>query len=100
MTRFSNTEVFIKKARKVHGNKYDYSHVKYVDSDSKVCIICPEHGEFWQVARTHLSGSGCPICVGRRKMRTSDYIKKRLLFMETSIIIRKLNIKAIQKRFV
>jgi len=78
MTKFSTTEVFINKAKKIHGDKYDYSHVKYVDSDTKVCIICPEHGEFWQVARTHLSGSGCPICVGRRKMRTSDYIKKAL----------------------
>ena len=76
MTKYSTTDEFIKKAKKIHGDKYDYSHVKYVDADSKVCIICSKHGEFWQVARTHLSGSGCPICAGRRKMRTSDFIDK------------------------
>ena len=55
-------EEFIKKARKVHGNKYDYSKVEYKNSSSKVCIICPQHGEFWQTANTHLQGSGCPSC--------------------------------------
>lgn len=76
MTRFSTTAEFIKKARLIHGNKYDYSKVEYVNSDEKVCIICPNHGEFWQVPRTHLSGSGCPICVGRKKMHTTDFVKQ------------------------
>ena len=40
------TEVFIKKAHAVHGNKYDYSKVEYVNNESDVVIICPEHGEF------------------------------------------------------
>ena len=70
------TEEFIKKAREVHGDKYDYSKVEYVGSESKVCIVCPEHGEFWQAPHTHLRGGGCPICVGRAKMRTSDFIKR------------------------
>ena len=55
-------ESFIEKARKVHGNKYDYSKVVYVNSRTKVCIICPIHGEFWQTPASHLSGKGCPIC--------------------------------------
>lgn len=38
---------FIKKARDVHGDKYDYSKVEYVNNKTKVCIVCPEHGEFW-----------------------------------------------------
>ena len=46
---------FIEKARKVHGNKYDYSKVNYVNNSTKVCIICPEHGEFWQIPYYHLS---------------------------------------------
>ena len=70
------TEEFIKRAREVHGDKYDYSKVEYVGSESKVCIVCPEHGEFWQAPHTHLRGGGCPICVGRAKMRTSDFIKR------------------------
>ena len=55
-------EGFIKKARLVHGNKYDYSKVEYVNNRTKVCIICPEHGEFWQTPNHHLSGCGCPKC--------------------------------------
>ena len=39
---------FIIRAKEVHGDKYDYSKVEYVNNKTKVCIICPEHGEFWQ----------------------------------------------------
>lgn len=59
--RFSSSkEEFIKKARKVHKDKYDYSKVNYDGSLTKVCIICPKHGEFWQRPNAHLSGHGCP----------------------------------------
>lgn len=53
---------FINDAIKVHDKTYDYSKVKYVDTHTKVCIICPKHGEFWQAPAHHLSGQGCPIC--------------------------------------
>lgn len=56
------TEQFIEKARKIHGDKYDYSKVEYVNCDTPVCIICPEHGEFWQEPRGHLRGYGCLKC--------------------------------------
>ena len=56
------TEEFIEKARKIHGDKYDYSKTKYIDSKTKVCIICPKHGEFWQTPNCHLDGKGCPLC--------------------------------------
>ena len=56
------TEDFIKQARIVHGDKYDYSKVEYTNAHTKVCIICPIHGEFWQIANDHLNGCGCPIC--------------------------------------
>ena len=59
-------EQFIEKAKKIHGDKYDYSKLKYNDSQSKVCIICPEHGEFQQRATDHLMGHGCPICNERK----------------------------------
>lgn len=42
--------------------KYDYSKTVYQDMHSKVLIICPQHGEFYQRAQSHLSGSGCPMC--------------------------------------
>ena len=54
---------FIEKAKKIHGDKYDYSKVEYVNSQTKVCIICPEHGEFWMKPNDHLSRKyGCHKC--------------------------------------
>ena len=58
----SNTKDFIKKAKEVHGNKYDYSKVEYINANTKVCIICSIHGEFWQTPHNHLNGCGCPYC--------------------------------------
>ena len=57
-----NTQIFIEKSKLIHGNKYDYSKVNYIDSITKVCIICPEHGEFWQEPNSHLRGNGCKKC--------------------------------------
>jgi len=56
------TEQFIKKARAVHGDKYDYSLVDYKNAKIKVKIICHEHGVFEQRPGSHLSGNGCPKC--------------------------------------
>lgn len=56
------TETFIEKANLIHNNKFNYSKTYYVNSREKVCIICPEHGEFWQRAVNHLSGFGCSVC--------------------------------------
>lgn len=53
---------FISDSRKIHGDKYDYSKVEYKNSKTKVCIICPEHGEFWQTPNAHLNGQGCNLC--------------------------------------
>ena len=58
----NSTESFILKARKIHGNKYDYSKTMYERYDKKVIIICPEHGEFLQTPGTHLDNSGCNLC--------------------------------------
>lgn len=56
------TPVFVEKARKVHGDKYDYSQTKYVNSTTKLTIICPQHGPILTHPQTHLGGSGCPKC--------------------------------------
>ena len=60
--QLSTTESFVKRASKVHHGKYDYSKAVYRDSKTKLCIICPEHGEFWQEPSNHLGGSECPRC--------------------------------------
>ena len=56
------TEQFIEDAHKVHGDKYDYSKVNYINNKIKVVIICPKHGEFTQTPNKHLLGRGCPKC--------------------------------------
>lgn len=63
----SSTSQFIDKSIKTHGNKFDYSKVEYIGSHTKVCIICPEHGEFYQSPTNHLSGYGCLKCAWKYK---------------------------------
>ena len=58
----STSSCFIDKAVKVHGDKYDYSLVNYKKAKSKVEIVCPKHGSFWQIANDHLNGCGCRRC--------------------------------------
>ncbi len=56
-------EKFIENARKVHGDRYDYSKVKYLGNKKPVEIICPIHGSFWQKPNGHVSiGVGCAFC--------------------------------------
>ena len=72
---------FIERAREVHGNRYDYSKVNYINNYTKVCIICPIHGEFWQEPNNHMNGKGCRKCSGERtrercRYSSKDFIKK------------------------
>ena len=60
--RFYNSEEFINKSISIHGDRYDYSLVDYVDSNSNVKIICKKHGIFEQKPFTHLADHGCPKC--------------------------------------
>ncbi|MBR6517589.1 MAG: DUF723 domain-containing protein [Bacilli bacterium] len=74
-TLSSNSEEFINKSKEVHGNKYNYSKVNYINSETKVIIICPTHGEFEMKPSMHLSGQGCPKCKGRN-LTLEDIINK------------------------
>ena len=65
-------DTFIAKARKVHGDKYDYSLVAGdISSHRKVTIICSEHGVFEQTPTGHLSGKGCPKCAVKKREETN-----------------------------
>ena len=66
------TEEFIKRAREVHGDKYDYSKSVYTGYNNKITIICPVHGEFEQRASSHLEGYGCNLCICDAKRLTKD----------------------------
>ena len=57
----------IEQFKKAHGNKFDYSKVKYINNITKVEIICPEHGSFFQKPNNHKKGAGCPKCIKRTK---------------------------------
>lgn len=68
---------FISKAKNIHGEKYDYSKVEYKNGQTKVCIICPKHGEFWQMPEKHLQGCGCPKCCKKnRKYTTKEFVEE------------------------
>lgn len=60
--RVMSNKDFIKKSKKVHGDKYDYSLSVYVNSNEKVTIICPYHGAFNQAPIKHMDGQGCRLC--------------------------------------
>lgn len=76
MSKRLTTAEFIERARQVHGNRYDYSKVDYINSKTKVCIICPIHGEFCQIPDGHLVGHGCLKCGGKDRLQTDEFINR------------------------
>ena len=77
-TNRSNIEEFILKATKVHGNKYDYSSAKYINSRTKIDIICLKHGVFSQLPTAHLFGQGCRKCGGENhRSKLEGYLNTR-----------------------
>ena len=76
-TKRLTTGEFILRARKVHGDKYNYSLTDYQNARSTVTIVCSTHGEFEQTPNNHLSGSACSKCSGTNKKITTDEFIKR-----------------------
>jgi hypothetical protein len=75
------TDIFIRRANKIHKNKYNYDLVNYLDSHTKVNVVCKIHGSFKQTPTSHLNGNGCPQCANkntglRNSSSTADFIKK------------------------
>jgi hypothetical protein len=67
-----NNEELINKFKIKHHDFYDYSLVNYIDSKTKIKIICPNHNKFEQLPYEHLRGKGCPICIeskGEKEIR-------------------------------
>lgn len=76
-------EKFLKRARIIHNNKYDYSNVDYVNNYTNIDIICPIHGVFPQTPHNHLSGQGCKVCAdkirsSKRASSTEEFVKKAI----------------------
>lgn len=77
------TSRFIYKAKLIHGNKYDYSESVYSKSTDKICIICSDHGKFFQVAAQHLQGHTCYKCANKLRPQCcldtiDEFIKKSI----------------------
>ena len=80
----SNTKEFIEKANIKHNNCYNYSKVKYINSTTKVIIICPLHGDFKQIPNNHLIGKGCPVCKqSKGEKKISQYLDRYNINYET-----------------
>jgi len=77
----SDKNIVIEKAKKVHGDKYDYSKVNYINTQTKIIVICKIHGEFIVSPNNHISKkSGCPNCSFERSSKrltkdTNTFIK-------------------------
>lgn len=82
-------EEFIERATKVHNGKYDYSKVEYVNMFTKVCIICPEHGEFFQKPVSHLNGHKCYFC-------GLNFLKKKVYGVGVNDVFESKNLKSYQ----
>jgi hypothetical protein len=76
-----NRDEFIKKAQEIHKNpdgipKYDYSLVDYVNSGTKVKVICPKHEKvqpYFEITPSkHLQGNGCKLCYLESKIKYSE----------------------------
>lgn len=69
------TEEFIRRAKIVHSDLYDYSISEYITARHEIKIICKIHGVFEQLPRAHMKGHGCYICSTKR-INTDKFIKK------------------------
>lgn len=69
-------EEFTKKANIVHKNFYTYDNVIYKNSNTKVLITCPVHGDYDQRPTNHLQGRGCRKCSNVEKYTPESFIEK------------------------
>jgi len=89
--RKMNKEDFIEKSKIIHGNKYLYDKVNYINSKIKVIITCKFHGDFEQMPNSHLIGQGCPNCGGKKRLNTKDFIEKSKIIHGNKYLYDKVN---------
>ncbi len=86
-------EKFIKKAKKIHGDRYDYSKTIYTKMDEEIDVICKDHGIFTQIANNHMSGAtDCPYCISKESKgikKIKEWLNKnKILFIQENDIIK------------
>ena len=71
------TEEFIRRSKKVHGDKYDYRETEYTKAKNHVKIYCNKHKDFfYQRPAHHFNGRGCAYCAGSMTYTRNDFIQK------------------------
>jgi len=101
-----STELFVKRATKIHSNKYDYVKVNYANADTKITITCKEHGDFEQIPDFHLNRkSGCPKCANNITLQGYEFIAKsravhgdKYDYSQVEYVNNKINIQIICKQ--
>ena len=78
----SNVEEFIKKAKFIHADIYEYSKTNYIDAKTEIIITCKEHGYFTQRPNNHLCGAGCPKCNDVYRRTQNDFINDAKIIHE------------------
>ena len=92
MSKPITLDEFIRRSIVKHGHKYDYSKVKYKNQYDMVDIICPIHGEFSQMVKSHMNGSSCRKCSQVEVAKKLKGVKKVNLLDKETIINRLMNI--------
>lgn len=85
--RLTSTQ-FINQAKKVHGDRYSYSKVQYVNNRTKVIIVCKDHGDFKQTPSNHIKPRNCPKCIGLGTSKVEDSLFEfvnRIISCEQSV---------------
>lgn len=75
----SNLDIFIKRSKEKHGDKYDYSKCKYKNIRTDITITCKKHGDFLQKPNKHINGNGCPKCkIDNNILTNEEFVKKSI----------------------
>jgi predicted nucleic acid-binding Zn-ribbon protein len=89
------TKEWVSIAKEIHSDTYDYSKVDYKDGNTKVCIICPKHGEFWQDPSNHIHlKQGCPKCGNVISNQEKEIVKYLQSILTKNTVIKE-NVKNI-----
>ena len=98
LSQRSSAKAFVISSQKIHGVRYDYSDVDYVNTMTKVIVICHAHGSFEVRPNSHLNGNGCPACgrISARENMALDYSK----FLERAEKVHKDRYRYISESYV
>lgn len=85
MTKRKTTEQFVKESIDIHGNEFSYENTIYINSKTKVKILCKVHGEFEMLPQVHtIQKSKCPSCYGNKKKNTEQFVKESIEIHDNS----------------